>query len=139
MSDDRFPVRVEMPVAWGHMDAFGHVNNTVYFRWFEDARIAYFRRVGLDACMENTGIGPILASTQCRFRLPLTYPDTVSAEARVSDMGPGRFTMKYRVVSQGHGKVAAEGVGILVAYDYNEHRKATWPDSIRDAIAGLER
>ena len=58
-----FPVIVEFPVAWGEMDALGHVNNIVYFRYFETARIAYFERVKLLELMEKTGIGPILAST----------------------------------------------------------------------------
>ena len=58
-----FPVIVEFPVAWGEMDALGHVNNVAYFRYFENARIAYFERIKMWNFMEKTGIGPILAST----------------------------------------------------------------------------
>ena len=63
-----FPVRLEIPVAWGEMDAMGHVNNIVYLRWFECARIAYFERVGWLAGGRVRGVGPILHSTQARFR-----------------------------------------------------------------------
>ena len=93
MSLTGFPVELSCPVAWGQMDAFEHVNNVVYFRYFEDARIAYFRQVGMLEYMESAGEGPILASTQCRFRIPLTYPDQVTIGACVREMGPDRFNM----------------------------------------------
>ena len=70
-------MELQIPVQWGDMDAFQHVNNTVYFRYFENARLEYFRRPGWFEFERATGIGPILASTQARFRRPLTYPDTI--------------------------------------------------------------
>ena len=79
-----WPVTVRVPVAWGEMDAFGHVNNVVYFRYFETARIACFERIGYTESMREHQIGPILAHTECRFRLPLEYPDTITAATRVS-------------------------------------------------------
>ena len=120
------------------MDAFGHVNNTVYFRHFEHARIGYFERIGFDRHMEETGVGPILASTSCRFRIPLTYPDRVWIGGRVVDLGEDRFKMLYRVVSQKHGAVAAEGEGKIVVYDYRAGEKAPVPEMIREAIETLE-
>src|SRR3954471_15800249 len=109
-----YAVVIETPVAWGEMDSLGHVNNIVYFRYFESARMAYFGEVNFWGHMEETGVGPILASTQCRFRLPLEYPDTVSIGARTRDIGEDRFMMEYVVVSHRHGKVAAEGSGLIV-------------------------
>ena len=102
-----YPKVVEVPLAWGEMDAFQHVNNAVYFRWFESARIDYFREVGALEIMERSGVGPILASTDCRFRIPLTYPDTVSVATRVPRLGEDRFVMDYVVVSHESGKIAA--------------------------------
>ncbi|HEX6622399.1 MAG TPA: acyl-CoA thioesterase, partial [Pyrinomonadaceae bacterium] len=99
---EAYPVVIETPVAWGEMDSFQHVNNIVYFRYFESARMAYFERVGFWAYMDETGVGPILASTRCKFILPLTYPDTVSIGARVSEIEDDRFTMSYAVVSHNH-------------------------------------
>ena len=133
-----YPVVIEVPVAWGEMDSLRHVNNIVYFRYFESARMAYFHRVGFWDYMDETGVGPILASTQCRFRLPLTYPDTVSVGARVAEVEGDRFTMKYVVVSQGQRKVAAEGDGLIVSYDYRALRKAPLPDEIKERIRVLE-
>lgn len=133
-----FAVVIEVPVAWGEMDAFAHVNNIVYFRWFESARIAYFDRVGFREPQENDGIGPILASTQCRFRRPLSYPDTVLVGARVTELGADRFTMEYRVVSRSAEALAAEGNGIVVAYDYQAAAKAALPAAVVERIREID-
>src|SRR5690348_14424540 len=113
-----FPVAVRLAVAWGDMDAYRHVNNVVYFRYFENARLEYFRRLGWFELERETGVGPILAATQARFRKPLTYPDTVLIGARVVSVGADRFTLEHLVVSERLGAVAAEGQGVVVAYHH---------------------
>jgi len=136
--DGDFRVRIEVPVAWGDMDAFAHVNNTVYLRWFESARIAYFERMGIIGSGAPTGIGPILASISCRFRAPVTYPDTVDAAVRVTGIGQDRFVMQYQVASRALGRVVAEGEGVNVSFDYGVGRKARLPDAWRESIVRIE-
>ena len=133
-----FPIVVIVNVAWGELDAFGHVNNTVYFRYFEDARIAYLDAIGFRGG-PPTGVGPILHSTMCRFRRPLGYPDTLRVGARVTEVGDDRLTMEYRVVSGRLGEVAAEGGGVLVAFDYAKGAKVALPRGVRARIDPLER
>lgn len=133
-----FPVTVEIPVAWGDMDALGHVNNTVYFRYFETVRIAGFTRLGIgDITAAADGVGPILHSTNCRFRIPLTYPDTVTVGTRIGDIGEDRFVMHYRAVSHEHRAVAAEGDGLIVTYDYLAARKAPISVALRARLDDL--
>lgn len=133
-----YPVIYETDVAWGEMDAFRHVNNVVYFRYFESARVAYLTATGLMASMEATGIGPILHSIGCRYRLPLTYPDRVRVGVRTLELQDDRFTLHHHLVSVRHNGVAAEGDGVVVMYDYRRHTKTTIPDELRQAIARLE-
>ncbi|MDQ1592210.1 MAG: acyl-CoA thioester hydrolase [Pyrinomonadaceae bacterium] len=134
-----YPVVIELPVVWGEMDALRHVNNIVYFRYFESARMAYFTRLDVWEYMNETGVGPILASTGCKFRLPLTYPDTVSVGTRVSEIGDDRFVMQYVVVSHNHAKAAAEGEGLVVSYDYRALKKAPLPAEMKRRIEALEQ
>lgn len=134
----RWPVVLEVPLAWGEMDAFGHVNNAVYFRWFESARMSYFDRLGWPELQRETGVGPILHSTQARFRAPLVWPDTVSVTTRVSEVAEDRFTMLYEVRSRALGRLAAEGSGLIVAFDYRRLAKAALPEEIRRRIAEVE-
>ena len=133
-----FPVVVVQAVVWGDMDSYRHVNNTVYFRYFENARLEYFRRMRWFEYEDETGIGPILSATQARFRRPLTYPDTVSIGARVSTIGLDRITFDYLVVSHNLNAVAAEGQGTIVSYDYRNGKKTPLPDELRRRIEELE-
>lgn len=134
-----YHVTVDIPVAWGEMDALGHVNNIMYFRYFETGRAHYLARVGFFAWdSREVAIGPILASIDCRFRHPLVYPDTITVGVRTVTLGEDRFTVHHRIVSQKAGRVAAEGEGVIVAYDYRQAQKAQVPDAVRQAILTLE-
>ena len=119
------------------MDAFAHVNNTVYFRYFETARITCFDQIGYTDLMRGSRIGPILAHTECRFRLPLEYPDTVSAAARIEEIGVDRFTMRYEVFSHAHERLAADGTGRIVSLDYATGEKVALPDVIVEKLREL--
>jgi acyl-CoA thioester hydrolase len=141
MGDDLlagYPVIVEQAVVWGDMDSYRHVNNVVYFRYFENARLEYFRRLDWFAFERETGIGPILASTNCRFRRALTYPDTIQIGARVIAIDTDRFTLEHRIVSERLGEVAAEGQGVIVTFHYQRGEKVDMPEEIRRRIAKLE-
>ena len=134
-----YPVTVEIPILWGDMDAFEHVNNVVYFKLFESARIAYFEELDYFQVMKKTGFGPILASTQCRYKIPLTHPDKVTACAKVETLEEDRFIMKYGVISHNHRNVAATGEGLIVSFDYHKSEKVPLPDVIKNRIMELEK
>jgi acyl-CoA thioester hydrolase len=133
-----FRVVTDTPVAWSDMDVFRHVNNTVYFRWFENARVAYLERVRFCGEEEQGGISAIIHSTQCRYRRPVVYPDRVHTGARTVEVGSDRFVMEYRVVSERQQAIAAEGSAIVVSYDYRAGRKAPLPEMVRRLIAEVE-
>jgi acyl-CoA thioester hydrolase len=133
-----FPVISTLPVQWGDQDAFGHVNNTVYFRWFESARIAYALRLGLDRAKAAENIGPILASISCHYRRQVTFPDTVHVGARVTRIGRSSLAMEHKLVSEVGRAVAAEATSTLVIFDYNANQSHRVPDSLRQDVANLE-
>ena len=133
-----FPVVVHQAVVWGEMDAYGNVNNVVYFRYFENARLEYFRQMGWFAFEDATGIGPILVATKCQFLNPLTYPDSIAIAARVTSVRNHSFTLEHRVVSQAQGLITAEGEGVVVSYHYARKEKVPLPDELRRRIAALE-
>ncbi|MCI0456985.1 MAG: acyl-CoA thioesterase [Gemmataceae bacterium] len=133
-----FAVRIQLPVQWGEMDAYRHVNNVVYFRYFETARLEYFRRLGWFEYESQTGIGPILQATQARFRRALAYPDTITIGARVVRLEEDRFTLEHRIVSHAQGVVVTEGEGTVVTYHHAEGRKVPIPEELLRRIAELE-
>lgn len=133
-----FPVVVALPVQWGDQDAFQHVNNTVYLRWFESARIEYFGRIGLLESQSTARIGPILASIRCDYRIPVTYPDHVKVGARVVRIGRSSLTFENRVAVLSSGVIAADGTATIVVFNYEHNRSHPVPDRVRNAIESLE-
>ena len=131
-------VVIEQPVAWADMDSFGHVNNVVYFRYFENARIEYIRRLGWWESLKETGVGPIVASTHARFRRPVSYPDTLLAGAKLVAMAEDRFTLKHSLVSRKTGELVTEGEAVVVTFDYRAGTKVSIPDELRRRIEELE-
>jgi acyl-CoA thioester hydrolase len=125
---------IEVPVAWGDMDAFGHVNNVVYLRWFESGRIAFFDHVGISHVEVSKSCAPILARTTCDFRRPLRYPDTVAVHTGLSRIGTKSFAMTYRIHSHALDDTAAEGEGIIVWYDYAADRSVAIPEALRERL-----
>lgn len=124
-------------VAWGDMDAFGHVNNAQYFKYFENARIAWFEARGVMADGLVVGdIGPILGATSCRFKAPVAFPDTLTVEVTVDEIGDDRFTHRYSILSESLGREVAAGDALIVSYDYANGRKAPLPNAWRIERAG---
>jgi acyl-CoA thioester hydrolase len=133
-----FPVVVEQDVAWGDMDAYQHVNNVVYLRYFENARIPWLERIGWMKLRDQSGLGPIIASTSARYRRPVSYPDRILIGVRASDVQTDRLTIEYRIVSVKLNALAADGQAVVVSYDYNAAKKCPIPESVRAAIQELE-
>ncbi len=133
-----FPVETTVVVQWGDQDAFGHVNNTVFLRWFETGRIAYFSRILMPHEAAGAGRGVILAATTCNFRREVTFPDEVVIASRVTRIGRSSLTLDHRVVSRRHGAVAADGTSTVVHFDYQSRRSLPIPDELRRAIEAVE-
>jgi acyl-CoA thioester hydrolase len=137
---DQFPVLLDWPIQWGDQDLFGHVNNVVYFRWFESARVNFMERLGLARLHgQDVSYGPILAHTGCNFRRQLQFPDTVRIGSRVARIGNTSFTLEHALWSTAQEMaLAAEGTSIVVTFDYRAQKPIPVPDELRRAIEQLE-
>jgi len=130
-------VSIEIPVAWGEQDLFGHVNNVVYFCYFENVRMYFLERTGIFRSHNETGIGVILASTTCDFKIPVKWPQKLKISTACTAVGNTSFTLGYEILDE-QNKVVAKGTSVQVMYDYNKGTKVSIPDQVRNAIASLE-
>lgn len=105
-------MNVEIPVAWGEMDAYGHVNNAVFLRWFETARIAWFEVVKFPEQEGKTG--PVLRAAKVEYLAPVKYPDTVSVAVDVAKIGRTSVTLTYELTSAAQKKIVATGESVVV-------------------------
>lgn len=133
-----YKIQIEIPVQWGDMDAFNHVNNTVYFKYFESARIAYFEQLGLLGNETEDNVAPILAETQCRYKFPLHYPDSVKVGARIIEHHSHGFLMEYAIYSHKLKSISSIGTGRIVMLNYATHEKIKVDKTLLNIIKSLE-
>jgi acyl-CoA thioester hydrolase len=127
-------VHVErMPMRWGDMDALGHMNNTVYFRYLEQARISWFGSIGAD--YKSLPEGPILGSVTCRFILPAVYPADV--EVTLLAGPPRRSTFSLYSEIREHetpSRVYARAEAVMVWIDLAGGKSRPLPDWMRKLL-----
>lgn len=130
----KFPITKEIQVAWGEQDALGHVNNTVFFRYFESVRIDCFLRAEISL---RDKVAPILAKTECKFINPIFFPDQVIAGAAVGEVAQDRFTMNYGLFSKNSEHLLALGSGTLVSYNFIDKIKVDLPDTWKKELGKI--
>jgi len=133
-----YPVIVTQDVTWGDMDANAHVNNVVYLRYMENARVEYYERIGKYEFEERTGINLVIKSVGCRFYSALTYPDKISIGARVKKIAPDHIIMEYIVLKARSDLVAAKGEATIVALKMEGNVKVSVPEELKRRILDLQ-
>jgi acyl-CoA thioester hydrolase len=124
---------LEIAVRWSDMDANRHVNNALYFTYFEQARIDWLERVG----MQDTaaGEGPVVVQTSCNFTRPIPYPEML--ELRVYGGAPGRtsFRTYYEIVgTRDKGVKYADGEAVMVWVNRNTGKSCALPEALRSLL-----
>ncbi len=117
-------VRFTMPVRWGDMDAQRHVNNTVYFRFFEEARVRLFEDAGI--ALSATRVG-ILAHTSCDFLKPIIYPATVVVTQVLARVGRSSMAIDATIEREDEpGVPYATGHYVMVCVDAQTGKSVPW-------------
>lgn len=133
----RFKYAKQLSVQWGEMDALKHVNNVVYIRYFETARIEYFSQSGIWDAFVKEGIVVVLGKIECNFLRPLVFPDEITVMARVKSIGNSSLVVEQAVFSQKLGLCAC-GDAVVVCTDPATGRKSIMPQHLREMIAAIE-
>ena len=121
---------VIVPLRWGDMDAMGHINNTLYFRYMEIARLEWIFKVG--ASTDLAGEGPVIVNAFCNFLRQLEYPGDVRVTLFVAEPGRSSFET-YQTIERidAPGVIYAEGGARVVWTDYRVKKSAPMPDWFR--------
>ena len=133
--DSAFRFRVTLATRWSDEDNHSVLNNAVYMSLCEEARLAYFRRLGL---LEDNQFPFLLGQTNIRFVRPGRGGRPVVVEAATTRIGNKSFDQAYRIRDEASGEVLAEAVATLVGFDGVAGRSVALSDSFRAAIASME-
>ncbi len=121
-----------IPIRWGDMDAYGHVNNTVYFRYMEQARVEWIEEMRIP--VRPGGDGPVIINAACTFLRPMTYPGTVEVRTLVGAIG--RSSCETYVEMLIDGELYAEGSAKVVWMNTRSGKSVPLPDDVRALLEG---
>ncbi len=130
-----YPITYKQVVAWGDMDAFGHVNNVMYYRYIESARIAYMQALDVFSLDVYT----VVSTNQCKYLAPVFYPDTLQIGARVVELRNSAFRMHYILWSKQQQRMVAEAEAVVVFVNKTDLKKTAIPDFLKERITQLEK
>ncbi len=132
MSERILVHEMEIPIRWGDMDAMGHVNNTVYFRYMEQVRISWFDALGVETNV--SAVGPLIVNARCTFMRELTYPGTVLVRQYTvaQEIGRSSFETYVDMTRTDDAQVLyAQGAAKTVWVDYRKRKSTPLPDDVR--------
>jgi len=123
----------QIAVRWGDMDAYGHVNNALYMRYLEEARVQFLAEIG--ATMDGSGIDPVVINVGCTFLRPITYPATIIVNSYIGEIGRSSFMVHYELATADSPEtICSEGYSKVVWMDHHSGRSVPLPDNIRTNI-----
>lgn len=129
-----YPIIYQQPIHWGEMDAFNHLNNVVYYRYAESARISYLQALG----MFDGNMVTVLAQSSCQYLSPVIYPDTLLLGVRCQRLGTTSIVIEYSYYSTAQDAIVATAEAVIVRLDSNGQDKKPWTDEERERLLILE-
>jgi len=127
---------LEMPLRWGDMDAYGHLNNTLYFRFCEEARVQALQAMG--ASLVGSGQEPVIINASCTFLRQVVYPDTLRVETHAGPAGRSSFMLFYQMYSEQQGELVCEGSSKVVWMDHATAKSTPLPEHIRQQLPSAQ-
>ena len=126
-----------VPTRWSDNDLYGHVNNTVYYGWFDTAVNAWLIEARLLDLESGDPIG-LVVETGCRYARPLAYPETVEVGLAVERLGTSSVRYRMGVFAKGEAEASAEGFFVHVYVARETRRPVPLPEEWRSALAELQ-
>lgn len=125
---------VPIEIRWSDMDAMGHVNNTVFFKYFEHVRVEWLNQIK-NQMLNKSGEGPILLHTECTFLKQLAYPDSIEAKILNGKVGTSSFMQNYELIRKSDGTTCATGRSKMVWIDYLTGQSTPLPDFMQKLLS----
>ena len=132
-----FQTKLNLRIDWADLDLFGHVNNVMFFKYIQAARVNYCDLIGLTSLNDPEKMSFMVASSHCNFKRPLLYPGTIKVLTRIAYIKTTSLQLSYQILND-KNELCAEAEDVLVTFDYKNKTKIAVPADIRDAIRKLD-
>jgi acyl-CoA thioester hydrolase len=132
-----FHHRIPVQIRFNDIDIVGHVNNAVYQEYFDQARLAYFKKV-FGKKIEWVKAGFVIAGIQVDFSEPVYLDDTIFVVTRVERIGDKSLNMVQQVLKEGSGELAATARTVMVSFDYQNKKSIAFPEKWKERLEEFE-
>lgn len=133
MDNKIFLQEIELPTRWGDQDQYGHVNNTIFFRYIEEARVRWFKSLGFN--VDGTGVGPILLKTGATFHKELNYPTTIKIRSYALTPGNSSLPMLHEIVDAVTNELYCTIDALVVWFDHTARKSIPLDEKIRQTLS----
>lgn len=123
----------KIKIDWADLDLFGHVNNVAFFKYVQSARVNYCESIGLTSLNNNDQLSFMVASSLCRFKKPLFYPNQITVFSKVDWIKNSSFQLSYLLVNSDE-ELVAEAEDVLVVFDHHTKTKTLISSDLRQIM-----
>lgn len=128
----KYPFPIKQQVIWGEMDAFNHINNVIYFRYFETGRIHFFNEANLWQLFIEEDIRIVVGKLECNYLKEVTFPSEIEIAVAIKKIGNASLTVHQKVTC--NGEIVAHGDAIIVATNQKLGKSMPWSNKMRVAF-----
>ncbi len=129
----KFPFPIKQKVLWGEMDAFNHINNVIYFRYFETGRIEFFNKTNLWQMYLDENIRIVVGKLDCNYIKEVMHPAEIEIAVGIKKIGTTSLTVHQKITC--NGEIVAHGEGIIVATNPKTGKPIAWSEKLRVEFA----
>ncbi len=137
MSETNFPLELKLRIDWSELDLFGHVNNVMFMKYVQAARVNYWEQSEIYSELQRNKIGPMLASASFQFKKQSMYPGNVTIRSGMEFIRNTSFSIHHKLYDD-HGDIVAEAQDVIVMFDFNKNEKTAVPQVMREAASIIE-
>jgi acyl-CoA thioester hydrolase len=127
------PFKTTITVRCGETDALGHINNTSYFIYMEEARVKFFQHLGFGMDVKDWRF--ILASTTCDYIAQGFFNDELDVTAEVTEIGTKSFCLMHHMINRKTGRLIAKGKAVIVYFDFDKQASEALPDFLKSELS----
>jgi acyl-CoA thioester hydrolase len=129
-----FPFSIKQNVLWGEMDAFGHINNVVYFRYFESGRVYFFNETALWQTFLDEQVRIVVVKLECNYIQEIIFPEEIEILVAIKEVGNSSIKVHQVVKSSTKNIIFAHGEGIIVGTDPNTGKSKPWSEKLKNKL-----
>ena len=132
-----YKTKLTLRIDWADLDLFGHVNNVMFFKYIQTARVNYCEQIGLTSLNDSSKLSFMVVSSQCQFKKPLLYPGEITLHTKVDWIKNTSLQLAYQLIDSKNNLVA-EAADVLVVYDHFKKTKVLISPELKSEIEKRE-